>query len=99
MVIKSEQGPVYINTILQNTWVSYGQRDIWYVCITLRLCNIFPSLMKIPHELSSKQSVKVGSRHMTCMYCDMSTLLVVFIPAQVATDQPRMTAAPGTKVN
>lgn len=91
--------PIYINTILQTTWVNYGQRDFWYVCITLRLRTVFPFLMKITHELNSKQSVKAGSTPMTCMYCDMSTWLAVFIPAQVVTDQPSMTAVPVTKVN
>lgn len=67
--------------------------------MTLWLCTIFPSLMKITHELGSKQSVGAASAPVTCMRCDTWTWLAAFSPAPVATERPSMTAAPAAKVN
>lgn len=55
--------------------------------------------MKITHELSSKQSAGAASAPLTCICCDTSTWLATFIPEQVVTEQPSVTAAPVAKVN
>lgn len=80
--------------------VNCGLEESYHcVCITSRLCTVFPLLMKITHELYSKQSVIAGGTAVTCMYCDMSTWLLLFIPAKVATAQPSPAAVLVTKVN
>lgn len=90
--------PIYITTSLQ-TRVNCRQGESWYVHMTLWFCTIFPSLIEITHELSSKESAGATSAPLTCICCDMSTWLAAFIPEQVVTEQPSVTAPPVAKVN